>query len=236
MPTAKLADVITPIAASAPIDRRRDHAVDQQSPTTRPQTPAPRKKLTSTARSPRPLRRRSRATARGRCSSSPEARRRRRPGRRARRRASRRSERVPEERRSRTAQAGCPWCPSRSGTTLPQWPTSASSSVGVAARRRPACRRAGAPRAARRRCARARRGVMTSCGEPRAITSRFRHTSYGRCAAMPFRSWVVSTIARPSWCSSWIRCITSWRVRTSTPARRLVEQQQLRLAAATRER
>ena len=69
---------------------------------------------------------------------------------------------------------------------------------------------------------------MTCRGVPTAITSRLRHTSEGRCAAIPFRSWVVSTIARPSWCRSWIRCITSCRVRTSTPDGRLVQQQQLR--------
>ena len=50
----------------------------------------------------------------------------------------------------------------------------------------------------------------------------------GRCAAMPFRSCVVSTIAIPRGGARAIRCITSWRVRTSTPARRLVQQEELR--------
>ena len=60
--------------------------------------------------------------------------------------------------------------------------------------------------------------------------SLLRHTRCGRCAAMPFRSWVVSTIAKPSRCRSSSRWSTSWRVRTSTPGRRLVHQQQVGLA------
>ena len=47
IPTAKLADVIAPIAASAPIDLRRATLL-MKSAATSPQSPAPRKTFTPT--------------------------------------------------------------------------------------------------------------------------------------------------------------------------------------------
>ena len=60
-------------------------------------------------------------------------------------------------------------------------------------------------------------GTRTCSGVPAPITERLRHTTVGRCAAIPLRSWVVSTIVRPSALRSSRRWRTSWRVRTSSP-------------------
>ena len=59
--------------------------------------------------------------------------------------------------------------------------------------------------------------VSTSAGGPAAITRRLRHTRWGRCAAMPLRSWVVSTIEMPDSLRSPSRCSTACRVVMSTP-------------------
>ena len=73
-------------------------------------------------------------------------------------------------------------------------------------------------------------GVRTSAGRPAPMTTRFRQTIVGRCAAMPLRSCVVSRIARPrAWRSS-SRCRISWRRRGVDAGRRLVHEQEVGLA------
>jgi hypothetical protein len=60
-------------------------------------------------------------------------------------------------------------------------------------------------------------GTNTSSGRPAPMIERLRHTTVGRWAAMPFRSWVVSTIVSPSEFRSSSRWSTSCLVRTSRP-------------------
>ena len=219
-PTAKLAIVTTPMAASLPTMRRRATRPISSAGRHPPQAGA-EVEVHAHHRRHRRRRRTRHATARGRWSSCGAA------PRTGRRRPHSAPATVATSRPLRKNS-------NRNGSQNPSTSTPAARPRGRSARtarrdrvlragasrrgrRPPASRRGPARRAGRRTSLRAPRGSGRRAARPPRSPAGCRHTSRGRWAAIPLRSWVVSTMASPSPCSSASRCSSSWRVRTSTP-------------------